>query len=396
VSDWTYHGPEAVLGPEAVSFDYSDDAAHLVANAMGQLDGYLREGDTEPPLGWLILLAEIHSSGYVGPFIDDDDEYDWTSALPAWTRRASQIAAHSVDRRAQPLTRHIDSALRTILTTTTVLTVPHLLYVTLAPLNGHPASPPPMVDLPGLRDPFMLALRALEMLGDDAYIIDPELERPEAQRAPTVRPRTLSPDDAARSAAAFELPFAALSAITHDPGVPEWDADFVRNTLQQISLWQQRDDANPQILELLIADVVKRLHERLMNTDVLQATLVELGADGSVANEVARRTVETLDQVTQLGGDDPTTDGAKIDQLVDAGDQLAQTAADGLDDVATPDAGEGRQARAERTRLAIVEGVANGATTSALIALGHFAGDHWTQLQLGLVAAWTWVRSIWS
>ncbi len=390
-------GADLILGKAGSHFAYTEDAAHVMANAVRLLEHTIQNFKERGPswtYGNVLLLAELHHSGYFGPIIYDDENDAWASRVDNWTDHVSWLLA-DLDRGGPRLSQHTAKALSAISGTTTVLTVPHLLYLALVPFNGYPLEPPPDLSPPGLLDPYALARRALDQLGPDAYRIEPTLDRP--QPAQTVRPTSLSSEAAGRTAAAFEIPLAALTEISLDPSVAEWDAEFVRNTLQQIALWHQRDDANPQILELLLADVVMRLHERLSDTAVLQASLVELGADEAIAAEVARRTSEALNEVSQLGGGNPASDGARIDRIANDVDQIARVTADALaGDGGHSDQGEHSDERKVRYRTAIVEGVANGVATTAVTAIATFTGDHWTQVQLGLIAAWTWVRAIWA
>jgi len=374
------------------------------------MDDWQPVNNTAPEWGHFALMAAIHQTGYLGEWlveVHDAHNIDLDEALGTdagrWVRSASMASAR---RRTDPglLNAATSGAMRALADQGMVtVTVPHLAIAALVPFVKFPNGPKARRPPPGLHDPLRLydtAVAALASAADpegrrvvvDGEVVDPDLG---TAIAPTVRPATLGPELASRTAAAFEAPFAALSAVTFDESVPDWDAEFVRNTLQQIALWRQRDDANPQILELLIADVVKRLHDRLTNTDALSASLRALGADEGVAADVAERTSAALSHIAELGQPDPDQDGWQIDRIAEEAEELAQAAAAGLAGVADVEGGGAASDRAIHYRYAIVEGVAGGAASVAITALATFSGDHWSQIQLGLVAAWTVVRSVW-
>lgn len=374
----------ALFGSGRGNLRLSDDAQWISTLAYRFLDDWLSEADRPAHWGQYAVLAAAHQAGYLGQLLGDvDDSAEETDeALGThagrWVVDAAQAAeawGTDPDTLNQTTNAAITSMSRGGMRT---VSVPHLVIASLVPFLDRPGFPAVAPAPHGLLDAENIYKDALSALG-------------KPNKPATVRPARLEPELAARTVSAFEAPFAALSQLAHDPSLPEWDAEFVRNTLEQISLWRRRDDANPQILELLVADVVKRLHERLTDTSVIESSLLELGADADVAADVAARTSAAIREVALLGADDPAADGERIDVLADEAEDLASEVAAGIGSAT----GQGTD-RSERYRHAIVEGVANGAAASALTALAAFTGDHVSQVQLGLVAAWTWVRSFWS
>jgi hypothetical protein len=389
---------KAIFGMKLTGVELSDDAGWVASLAVRFMDDWQPVNSTDPEWGHFAVMAAIHQTGYLGEWlVDVDDGADFNEALGThagrWVRDASMASARwGID--PGLLNAATSGAMRSLADQGMVtVTVPHLAIAAIAPFVRFPSGPAPQTPPHGLRDPQQLYDVAAAAIASAANSGGLQVIADEPSiGAPTSRPATLAPELANRMAAAFEAPFAALTAVTFDESVPEWDAEFVRNTLQQIALWRQRDDANPQILELLVADVVKRLHERLTNTDALRVSLLELGADESVAADVAERTSAALTHIAQLGQPDPVEDGHRIDQIADEAEGLAQAAANGLSAV---ESGEAAGERTGRVRMAIVEGVAGGAVSVAISALATFSGDHWSQIQLGLIAAWNTVRSIW-
>ena len=75
----------------------------------------------------------------------------------------------------------------------------------------------------------------------------------------------------------------------------------MRNSLEQIFLWRQRDEAAPQIFELLIGDLVKRLLPRLIDTEALERELT--GAEPDTARTVGTRVITAMQAVTEVGDD---------------------------------------------------------------------------------------------
>jgi hypothetical protein len=204
------------------------------------------------------------------------------------------------------------------------------------------------------------------------------------------RPKVLTEDEASATVAAFEFPIAALVSADQNGQLDDWHGEFVRNTLQQIALWRQRPDANPQIFELLVADLVRQLLAELLDTSGIRSTLIDLGADDATASDIVERLAATINDITTLGGNDDTADASAMNRIADAVEQMS-------DDVAAIADKPGSQP--ERLRKAVAKGAATEtgkyAAGAALSALGHLVMEHRAQIQVGLLMAWRSVRDLW-
>ena len=214
-----------------------------------------------------------------------------------------------------------------------------------------------------------------------------------AEPPPTTKPtRTsvITPDEAARTMAAFEGPFAGLQRLAYDGTLNEADEHFFRSTIVSIEQWRQRDDANPQIFELLIADLVKRLLTRLVDVDEMEKALCRFGADDATARDVAERVVAAVNIMTELGGSDGAHDAELLQAITDQTDRIE----DALRSLVPPP----RKGLARKTGEAAVigGGAAAGKTiaVAGLHAVLHAFEDHWSGIRIGLMMAWRTVREL--
>ena len=141
---------------------------------------------------------------------------------------------------------------------------------------------------------------------------------------PSRRVELLTTDEAAQVVGAFEVPTTELQRAADDGLFDPLDEEFVRNTLHQIILWRRREEASPQIFELLVADLVRRVLAPYNDTHALQEELSSFGADEDTAAMVAEHVLEATEFMTQLGGEDPHHDSDVLEEI-DA--RLAQIAA---------------------------------------------------------------------
>lgn len=198
--------------------------------------------------------------------------------------------------------------------------------------------------------------------------------------------------EASEVVAKFEAPIGSLSHIVHSGDLAVWDEDFVRNTVQQIALWRQRDEASPQIFELLIADVVSRLLSRLTDPEPLSAELQRLGADLDTANLVSEKVVGAIDASRQLGQADPVKDAEVLDRIA-ASTERAAAALEGIETATTKTKSFSRSS-AEKLAGGAAGAVGKSAAETVLGRLRGALDDDWTKLQIGLVMAWRAVKSI--
>lgn len=203
----------------------------------------------------------------------------------------------------------------------------------------------------------------------------------ESMSAGTKRVEVVGTYEAAATAAAFEPPIASLTRLAHDGALSEWDEEFVRNTIQQIHLWRQRDEASPQIFELLVADLVKKLLEPLSDPAPLRAELVRLGADHDLADEVSRRVAESVTELTGLGDDDPVVDAALLERIAASTERTAAA-------LEKPMA----KRLAEQAALGGAGAVGKGAATAGLHAVSALFTEEWPKIQVGLLLAWRTVK----
>jgi hypothetical protein len=204
------------------------------------------------------------------------------------------------------------------------------------------------------------------------------------------RRETLRPDDAARTTAAFEAPFAGLQHLADDGTLNEDDEDFFRNTIQQIGLWRQRDGASPQVFELLIADLVKRLLSLLVDVGEMEQALRRFGADDETARDVAERVVAAINTMTELGGSDGVRDAELLTAITDQTDRIE----DALRGLAPPP----KKGLARKTGEAAV--IAGGAAAGKFVAdaglhaVVHAFDDKWSAIRIGLMMGWRAVREL--
>ena len=244
--------------------------------------------------------------------------------------------------------------------------------------------------LGALADPRSTASRILRTLGIDRRA----LRRHIAELADDWRGHrvdSLSPEEAACTVAAFEHPLASLTQLAHEGGLSEWDEEFLRNTVQQIHLWRQRPDANPQIFELLVGDLVRRFIEPLTDPEPLRSQLVRLGADGEAADNISERVAETISAVAHVGGDDPEDDARLLAHIARATDRIATA----VDRIASQEGEKTSLLQRAQDRAMDAAAGAVGAEVAgiALTQLKNVVDDHWSQIKLGLLIAWRSVRA---
>lgn len=205
---------------------------------------------------------------------------------------------------------------------------------------------------------------------------------------PAGRVVELGGGQAAAAVAAFEAPIGSLSKLVQDGAFALWDEEFVRNTIQQVLLWRERDEANPQIFELLIADVVKRVLDQLTDPAPLRGELLRLGADEYLADDIAGRITATVGSMTDLGDDDPRRDAELLERIAEATDRMA-AAVEGSDlpKSLTRKAGEA-------AALGAAGAVGKAGADKGLHLLRESLGDEWSKLQVGLMIAWRAVRDL--
>jgi len=193
---------------------------------------------------------------------------------------------------------------------------------------------------------------------------------------------------AAAAVGAFEAPLGALNNLVQDGAFALWDEEFVRNTVQQILLWRERDEANPQIFELLVADVVKRVLDRLTDPAPLRRELLRLGADEHLAEDIAGRVGRTVGEMTDLGGPDPVEDARLLERIAEATDRTAAAVeASDLPKSLTRKAGEA-------AALGAAGAVGKAGADKGLHLLRELVDDEWPKLQIGLMLGWRAVRDL--
>ncbi len=205
-----------------------------------------------------------------------------------------------------------------------------------------------------------------------------------------LRKGPLSPNEAAATVGAFESAFAGLERVADAGDFAPWDEDFVRNTIHQIHLWRQRDEADPRIFELLMADLVRRFLERLMDPRPVRDALLELGAEEWLADDVAQQFVDVVEDATELGGEDPAVDGRQLDRIADSVDRIAE-AVEGIPGV---ESRSGSESGLDGKAIvgAAAKGAAGAAGGLAMKALVETVQDRWGLIQIGLALGWRTVR----
>lgn len=248
------------------------------------------------------------------------------------------------------------------------IAVPALLYMCLPFVDrGNPGD---VMDPPaGLVNPDDLRGRVLDALRSRQRLI--------------ARPDRLDPETASQTASAFEPAIASLSRAGQD-GVLDPDHDeYLRSTIESIELRRQRPDANPRIFELLLADLVKFLLPQLADPSELAERFEALGADVSVARELADDVAESIASMSELGGDDAVRDAEVLGRIAEAADRTAA----GVELLAAGD-----EPKAEKLRTALAKGAASQvgkrSTDLVLGGLGTLVVTHWAQIQLALLSGW--------
>lgn len=198
---------------------------------------------------------------------------------------------------------------------------------------------------------------------------------------PVERPRSrvevLSSQDVERVVAHFEVPIRHLQIAADDGLISELDEEFVRSTLRQIDETRRRgDEADPRLIEILIADLVKKLVSDLTDVRQLEAEFVRLGADAGTAAVAAERTAEALKMMMLLGGEDPVQDADGIDSISEVGEDL--------------------ESLRERLVRAGAEAGAGELGSASIRGAGRafpwLFEETWPHIQIGLVMAWRAVR----
>lgn len=370
-------GVKNLIGELAESRDLSEDAHHVISVA-----GFW--GADEHEGAWPVyLIAAIHDMGWMGPLLEidlDDSAEDWARRTARRHRGAREL-------------RRIDAQSRQLLVQAIgyggdkPLTVPHLLYTALIYRDADGRREPPaevwsggLLPRPaGLRDPGKLRDLAVRHLTQ----AHPEFRQ---------RPPTIDPLEAAAAVGAFEAPLRILAEQAQDAEMADWDAEFVRNTLEQIHLWRQRPEANPQIFELLIADLVRQFLSQLTNTDSLREVLLDQGATEDLADDVAAQMADAVRAMAGLGNDDAHQDAAQLDRIATAAEEISEEIGR-LADEGGPESEQLRDVMAKSAAAEFGTRIGQGAA-AGIGALGFLVVSEWATVQLGLLAAWHFVRGI--
>lgn len=181
--------------------------------------------------------------------------------------------------------------------------------------------------------------------------------------APDPRVASVTHEQALQTRAAFEVPLRQLADAAQD-WLNDDEAAFVTSTLRSIHEWAQRGgDANPQIFELLIADLVRKLFDRYTDTDRLRTTFEQLGAEPFLAAHVANSIVDRVRDIQALGDDDPDADGERLDRIAGTANEI------------------------DRLGRHLAQGAATEAGRLGTRGLVAVVRNNWDQIQIGLILA---------
>lgn len=195
----------------------------------------------------------------------------------------------------------------------------------------------------------------------------------------------------AATARAFEPSLMQFQRIAGTGQLEPWDEEFLTNTIQQVVLWQRRDGANPQIFELLIADLVRCFIARLADPGPIALELRRLGADAALADELAARVVAAVNIMLELGNADEVVDGSALERIANATDEIAARMSDF-------DVRPGDQPPHRTVGRAVAEGAAEEVgrrmASGSLGVVRSLISSEWPRLQVGLILAWRAVRDV--
>lgn len=185
--------------------------------------------------------------------------------------------------------------------------------------------------------------------------------------------------------AAFEPSTATLANLAQD-GALGFDEAFVHHTIEAIRHWRLAGDADPRVLELNVAQIIKRLIDRLADAEAIRSEMLDLGADEDTADLITGMIVESLHAMTELGIADPTADASRLEAI----EEFAQRTATAVEGVLA----ETKKPLRRQLPGQAAKGAATAAGGSVLTLAAQFVAGNWQRLGLQLLNAWQTVADI--
>lgn len=225
---------------------------------------------------------------------------------------------------------------------------------------------------------------------DMAYLVGEVRQLLPRRRVQVERVVGVAAREASAAVAAFEGSIGSLNNLVQDGAFQVWDEDYVRKAIQMVLIWREQEGADPQVFELLVTGIVKRIHDRLTDPVPLRRELLRLGADDFLAEDISQSITATVGSMADLGDDDPRQDAELLEKIAEATDRTA-AAVEGMDlpkeKALVRKVGEGAVIAAGGT-------IGKAAGDKGLQLLRELVNDEWPKLQIGLMLGWRAVREL--